>query len=353
MIRTSAFALSASILLVSCSGGESGQVAPGTPTPTATPTATVTPAPTPSSTPTPAASIDQPSQFGANNYVEYIPGDSPIILTAPHGGDLQPGSVPNRTVATCPGDDVGLVNDAGTQELARQMRQTFFERHGRYPHVIINRLARVKFDANRPIDEAACGGRDAEIAFADWHRFIDQAKAQVIRDHGKGWLIDLHGHGHAEERLELGYLLTSSELDQSDSALNANTTALRRTSFATLVQGSTVPFATILRGPQSIGTLYDQLGYRALPSVREPRVAGAPYFDGGYNTARHGCGSGATALGGQSGGAICALQIEAQRPGVRDTAENRKLFSEATATVMAQFLSTYYGLDITEAPRLR
>ncbi|WP_324749248.1 hypothetical protein SH591_11620 [Sphingomonas sp. LY54] len=99
--------------------------------------------------------------------------------------------------------------------------------------------------------------------------------------------------------------------------------------------------------------MYDQQGSRSLPSAREPRVAGAPYFNGGYNTVRHGCGSGATALGGQSAGPICGLQIEAQRPGVRDTAENRKRFSEATATIMAQFLSSFYGLDITAAPRSR
>ena len=28
------------------------------------------------------------SYFGVRGFVEYIPGDSPVILTAPHGGGL-------------------------------------------------------------------------------------------------------------------------------------------------------------------------------------------------------------------------------------------------------------------------
>ena len=53
---------------------------------------------------------------GANGYVEYRAGNLPIIISAPHGGDLAPGAIPDRT---CP--DAVTLNDANTQALARQL----------------------------------------------------------------------------------------------------------------------------------------------------------------------------------------------------------------------------------------
>ena len=96
-----------------------------------------------------------------------------------------------------------------TEELVRAMQQRHFVRFGTYPHVIMNHLARRKLDANRPELEAACGSDAARIALGEWHAFIDSAEAAVVRASGRGWYMDIHGHGHAKQRLEIGYLLTS------------------------------------------------------------------------------------------------------------------------------------------------
>lgn len=292
----------------------------------------------------------QPAIFGANGYIEYIPGDSPIIISAPHGGDLRPDSIPDRTRERCPGSAV-LGNDRNTQELTRQIRTSFFERYGRYPHVIINRLARRKLDANRGAEQAACGAPQAEAALVEWHRFIEQARRQVIRDHGKGWYIDLHGHGHPKQRLELGYLLRGSDLDRSDAAMDANAALKARSSVATLVSATGAPFSAIIRGPQSLGTLYARNGFPSVPSASDPQVLGDPFFPGGGNARRHGCSADAARAGGEPGGTICGMQIETHFAGVRDTAENRKRFGDATALVFGEFLRTHYQLDLSAAPR--
>ena len=35
---------------------------------------------------------------GSDDYVTYMPGELPVILSAPHGGRLKPEHLPNRTV---------------------------------------------------------------------------------------------------------------------------------------------------------------------------------------------------------------------------------------------------------------
>ncbi|MEZ4999732.1 MAG: hypothetical protein R2744_12815 [Bacteroidales bacterium] len=82
---------------------------------------------------------------------------------------------------------------------------------GCYPHIDYMSSQRTKLDANRDIDEAACGNEFAELAWNEFHSFIDDAKEEVGKVSGKGLYIDLHGHGHTIQRLEIGYLLTRGQ----------------------------------------------------------------------------------------------------------------------------------------------
>ena len=285
--------------------------------------------------------------FGANRYVQYIPGNSPVILTAPHGGSLRPDSIPDRSKSTCGGEAV-LVTDTNTAELVLAMREAHFRRFGTYPHVIINRLARRKFDANRPLDEAACGNAEAARAFAEWHAFIDVAKAEVVRTSGRGWFMDIHGHGHEIQRLELGYLLRSADLNAADAELDGKAALLERVSIRALLQQPGATLSRLLRGPSSLGALYARAGIPAIPADNDPRPGSARYFAGGYNTSRHTCGGEAEALGGKTGDRICGLQIEANFKGVRDTPQSWKRFGEATAEVLEQYLLANMGLRLKQ-----
>ncbi len=268
------------------------------------------------------------SYFGRSNYIEYIAGNAPVIFTAPHGGTLTPSEIPERTCGI-------IARDLETQELARKISAVFHARTGKYPHVIINRLARSRLDANREIDEASCGNAAARVAWQEWHAFIDIAKSSAVASSGRGWLEDLHGHGHAIQRLELGYLITKAELDEPDSLLESreNSSSVRQLS----IDDSSTTFAELIRGPESLGALFAAEGYPSIPSPTDTMPLGTDYFNGGYNSRRHGC---------VDGGEICAIQVEANRIGVRDSDEDVERFAEAVVKVTLKFLEDRWGLTI-------
>lgn len=285
------------------------------------------------------------SYFGKNDYVEYIAGNAPIILTAPHGGSVAPASIPDRTTGPCGGAPT-TGTDLNTRELVRAMQQQYFARFGKYPHVIIANIARRKLDVNRRPPLATCGNAEAEAAYTDWHKFIDVAKQAAIAAHGKGWYLDMHGHGHAIQRLELGYLVSDSELNLSDAALDASRNYEESASIRTISQVSPLSFSALLRGATSLGTLYANSGLPAIPSQSDAAPMGAEYFDGGDNTRRHSCGAEATPYGGTTGGNVCGLQIEANFTGVRDNAANRDNFGAVTARVLEQYLQQHWNLRL-------
>ncbi|MDF1558759.1 MAG: hypothetical protein P1P83_00995 [Bacteroidales bacterium] len=134
------------------------------------------------------------SYFGRADYIEYVAGNLPLILSVPHGGNLEPAEIPDRTCGE-------TVTDSYTKELAASVQEKIMELTGCTPHIIICHLKRTKLDMNREVDIATCGNEFADTAWNEYHTFIDSAKAAVVRSSGKGLLIDLHGHGHAIQRL--------------------------------------------------------------------------------------------------------------------------------------------------------
>lgn len=271
------------------------------------------------------------STFGRNNYIEYIAGNSPFILSAPHGGSLEPAEIPDRTFGT-------TTKDANTEETAREIQAAYHALTGAYPHVIICRLHRRKIDANREVVEGAQGNEFAVQAWNEFHAFIDSAKAAAVRSHGAAFYIDLHGHGHTVQRLELGYLLSASQLDLPDNTLNSTPGYRNISSIRTMAAAAGVPFAEVLRGESSFGGFMEYLGYPSVPGVLQPTPGNDPYFNGGYNTERHGS---------QNGGTVSGLQIESNYTGVRDTDANRKAYARAIADAVARFSRLHLFHDVT------
>lgn len=276
------------------------------------------------------------SYFGRSNYIEYIAGELPVILSAPHGGALKPAEIPNRTNCTTCGWDFSTATDSNTEDLARRIRTEVQNLTGFIPHVTLCRLDREKIDCNRAVVEGAQGNPHAVQAWNEFQNFIIASKTNAVARHGRGFYIDLHGHGHTIQRLELGYLLTSTQLGYSDATLNS-TTYENLSSIRTLSQQSPLTFPQLLRGAASFGALMAAEGYPSVPSPDMPDPDGNPYFNGGYNTVQHGS---------RNGGTISGLQIEHNMTGVRDFATNRAAYAQALARTLETFFAIHYGLNL-------
>lgn len=273
-------------------------------------------------------------QLDSNGLVEYIPGDLPLIIGAPHGGSLKPQSIKDRTYGVTD-------QDAGTQEMARLLREAMIKKTGGAPAMVIALIHRSKLDPNREIVEAAQGDPLAEQTWQNWQGFIGKAKTRVMERFGVGLYIDLHGQRHPEGRVELGYMISPEKLRESDAELEKASLVVRASSIRELDQRSPASFIELLRGPTSLGGMLQARGYLSVPSPAVPAPKeGELYFRGGYNTDTHGS---------RLGGTISALQIECPWVGVRDTLEHRKQFVDALTDILPVWFKTHFGAPL--APR--
>lgn len=268
---------------------------------------------------------------GRNGYVDYLPGNLPLVLTAPHGGSMEPVEIPNRGYGT-------MAQDRNTKELSLAIREAVFDLTGGYPHVVISNLHRRKLDPNREIVEAAQGNPHAERAWWEFEIFGDEAGEAVEAAFGEGLHLDIHGHAHDIPRVELGYLLSRSDLAQTNSVLSG-TTYINKSSVRALASKSGASLAEIVRGPSSLGSLLEDRGIPCVPSHLQPDPGQDDYFTGGYNTVRHGS---------RDGGAISAIQLEHHFPGLRDEAVNRESYAAALAAALVEFFEAH--MDVPLAP---
>lgn len=281
------------------------------------------------------APSSQPSsiRFGKHNYIEYRVGDLPLIITAGHGGDLTPADIPDRAYGV-------TATDANTRELAIACAEAVAARTGgRHPHLVLCHLARRKLDVNRRVEEAAQGAPAAIAAWEEFHDFVGEAIAGTTRSAGFAFLVDLHGHGHATARVELGYALGAPELDLDDHQLNQLPKARETTLRPLALANPSIPIATLVRGPGSIGDLFNRAGIPAWPSPQFPSPGEADFFNGGYIVRTH--------SGAKDDRPVSSVQVETPR-NQRSTPEARARFAAAFADVMLAFLKHRY--DYSPSP---
>lgn len=266
--------------------------------------------------------------YGYNNLVEFVYGNLPIIITAPHGGTLT-GGLPDRT---CP--NITTTTDTNADDLAIALKNKLAEIFGKTPHLIVCNVKRLKLDVNRPVDEGTCGDPTATISWNDYHNFIQVASNRVAQQYGKGLLIDIHGHGHTIQRVELGYNLSSTQLGYSDSYLNGST-AINASTIKYLSSHNldNVNHASLIRGIYSFGAYLSNSGYPAVPSPNIQNPGSDPYFSGGYTVETYGS---------KDGGTIDAIQIESNYTGLRDNTTNINNYASALAYSIKSYLEKHY-----------
>ena len=271
---------------------------------------------------------------GRKGYTTYYPGNIPVILSIPHGGDISPSEISNRTYGV-------TVTDSNTIELGIAIRNYFYSNYNIRPYVIINNLKRTKLDANRDKAEAAQNNIYAERAFDEFHFYIEKAREDIISKFSTGILFDIHGHGINPDgfndlRTWIGYLLTADELDNSNDYIDQNI-SINDVSIYSLLNSSGQTLSQLLSGPNSLGALFENNNYTALPSPESRSPEGMRYFSGGYNTFRYGTNREFN---------FSSIQLEFPFQGLRDTPQSRTQFSSIFVDLVHEYFLIHLDIDL-------
>ncbi len=265
--------------------------------------------------------VEGQSYFGANNYVEYIPGNLPIIIGAPHAGSLIPSHLP---IILDRGTDGGTL-----QSSLMIMDSILLATNGCRPHLIINHLHPKLFVCTGEMIEASGLHSETNQAWFDFNNFIEIAKTKVTNDWGKGHYFEMHTTARPRNQIGLG--LDATDLSLSNAAL------------ATIASQSTVHhlctvgganFLEVVKGDTCLGSLLEAEGWNSSPSYADPQPL-APFFYAGKNTWRHGS---------NTFGTIDATHIESSAAYINSTS-NRPNYSGDLATAMLTFMETFYNFN--------
>ncbi|KAF9900443.1 hypothetical protein EC991_007337 [Linnemannia zychae] len=254
-------------------------------------------------------------------------------------------STPAPTPAPTPTLPLPVQHHQQPLDLTRRFHQ---KQAQNYPHVIVFRIPRRFVDVNRNItgeNAIADGDVHAEAAWREYHDLIDHVqkmalqKAAISINHhqqqeqeqeqepkchkqqqpnhwtppqalapGRGLLLDIHGHAHATNLIEIGYLLNGTVLNMDDDRLNAYAAQLtKEPSIRSLINKVVfnapppadslavpqprLPFSKLIRGgkTESLGGMFQAQGLNAVPSPDfQAPCQECVYFFGGYTIQSHG-----------------------------------------------------------------
>ncbi len=265
----------------------------------------------------PAKDIVTKKKLDAYTEVQY--GNMPLIISVPHGGTDEPVSIPDRT---CPGITTSI--DLKTIEMANAIDSVCRVDYGFQPYLVISYLKRIKLDQNRDLPEATCSNSTITGIWNNYHLSIESFITKITAKYPLALFIDLHGHGHTKQRLELGYLLTGSELRNPASIVPSSASL-----YNLLQQNTLLQINQLLTGPNAFGTLMENRAIPSVPSQQDPApLVTDLYFDGGYNTQRYCSGTYPKVFG---------WQIESNYTGVRENQASRVNFAKAFLQSIMQF----------------
>lgn len=263
-------------------------------------------------------------------WTEFTVGNLPLIISVPHGGTI---TLADGATRDCKG--AVTVTDSKTIELVKEIEKVFLEKYNARPFIILSNLSRKHLDQNRAIDEATCGNKALEKNWHQFHDYIDTAISIATQKFGKAIYIDLHGHGHTKQRLEVGYNLTANELRKTDA--EKNHLAEKSSMVNLLATDKNLDLTQLLTGNDAFGTLIASAGFDAVPSKQDfAPLEEDQYFNGGYNTKRY------TSIKYPK---VFGWQIESNFKGVRD-ATGRPAFAKAFADVMAKYFKTHLKIAL-------
>jgi len=214
-------------------------------------------------------------QSPSSPYIYSAEGSLPLVITSAHGGVMKPEAIPDRTYGV-------LTPDLGTLPLALRIAESVSNCcGGKRPFLVVSLLSRRKVDPNRQCTKEATSkceaSRDAYDAF---HQCVEESCELATHclqeaSQRKALLIDIHGHGHIDDWIEIGHLIKGSILKKADLELPS-------------------PGAEWVRGDKSFGSYLVESSrarrsteYKVVPSPSIPHPGNKKYFSGGYITRRY------------------------------------------------------------------
>ena len=264
----------------------------------------------------------------SQGYISYRVGNTPIIITVPHDGTLTPSTFPNRTGSSARAEN--------TRKVAEQFAYFFnANSNGLYPHIIYNNISRSKLDPDLNQMDGAQGNSYANLSYGTYHSFLQTAIDSVEAYFDAGILLNLVEHNHSNQKVELGYLLSASDLDLTNLQLNSYST---QSSVSQIANISTSSFAEVIRGYNSLGTLIVGRSYtsndvtysfEAVPTLDNPTIGSTDYSSGGYTIAQYGS---------SNGGKINGIDVATPFAGFRDNANAYR----ALAVILEESVKIFY-----------
>ncbi|KAI7885590.1 hypothetical protein K492DRAFT_234112 [Lichtheimia hyalospora FSU 10163] len=267
----------------------------------------------------------------ASQYVTYHPGNLPLIITAPHGGNLKPKDIPDRHSK----NGTVLVGDMYTSDIAFAISDAVADLYnGARPHVVVFNVSRRKVDANRPI-ESGTDSPQGQAAWKEFHQAVEYVVDYVIAKYDHGLLLDIHGQTHRHERVELGYLLYKSELTELSDDETMDKAVTSHSSIQALAKRvSQWSPHELLRGDESFGELMEKShsSVRTMPSPSHPYpLSDELYYRGGYITQTY-----------HTPNSMDAIQLELPKH-LRFTQQGRETIAMAIADAACYMLDAYYS----------
>jgi hypothetical protein len=263
-----------------------------------------------------------------DDYTIFKTGNIPLLIIAPHGGDLKPQWLDDRNC-----ENSKIVQDQYTLEIALQIEQEL-NTLGFQPFLVLSKMHRIKIDLNRSLETALCKDKSAMPLWMVFHNQIDIFQNEISSSYGRGLVIDLHGQSHPEERIELGYLLNGSML--RDLEQNA-TDYSNQVSIKNLISNhpKQTSFQQLLVGENSLGTLLSEQDFAAVPSQSDQApLESQLFFSGGHNTINYGS---------RDSGTIDAIQVELNRAGLRAESDDRQRFANVFSNIIIDYLTVHYS----------
>jgi N-formylglutamate amidohydrolase len=123
-----------------------------------------------------------------SRYFEFAKGNTPVILSCPHGGFKKPNKIPDKTIGP-------RIADKNTYFIAKLIISSLKVKNISIFY-ILNKIHRSKVDLNRPSQSESSFNRtsiEAQTIFHSYHELLNDFAQECISNHGRVLIIDFHG----------------------------------------------------------------------------------------------------------------------------------------------------------------